>query len=466
MTTLPTLEQMLRGLIHTDEAEWQNLYRHLLDHLPAGLIIGAVIFRILLFIYSRMPRLLEWCFSIPTRSFILLALLAALAVRIGWMLSFTSLPWADGIWYQQLARSISEGKGFVWSDGTPTSFLPIGYPAILAVCIRLAGDSLIASSLLNLVLSLATVILVYDSSRRIWGEKTGRCAALFLALGVTLVAYVGIIVSEITATFFITLAIWLIVRSSEYKNSLADVLIGTVTGIAALTRPIGLLIPVALTFAWLVRPAPRWALRVSVICVFSLLVLVPNILRNYSLFGRFVPVSTNGGINFLIGNNPDATGYYMTPAGPALSGNEAEQSSQAYAAGFRWIRSNPGKVALLAVKKLFHLYHRDDSGILLSCVKTQTEPPWTAAAAAVVIGNLSYYMILVFGISYLISNRKKLGMNEYFLIFFCFAVTAFYLAYFGSHRFHIPLLPVFAGFAAAWVGQSVEIEEQVHEQQL
>jgi len=32
--------------------------------------------------------------------------------------------------------------------------------------------------------------------------------------------------------------------------------------------------------------------------------------RNYYHFGRFIPISTNGGINLYIGNNPYATGEY------------------------------------------------------------------------------------------------------------------------------------------------------------
>jgi hypothetical protein len=78
-----------------------------------------------------------------------------------------------------------------------------------------------------------------------------------------------------------------------------------------------------------------FALRqTALIILIACVVLAPNIIRNYAVFERFVPISTNGGINFLIGNNPQSTGKYYVPEEIHLEGNEAEQSIQAYAIGF------------------------------------------------------------------------------------------------------------------------------------
>ena len=43
--------------------------------------------------------------------------------------------------------------------------------------------------------------------------------------------------------------------------------------------------------------------------------LAPVTLRNWKAGGRFIPVTAHGGINFYIGNNPGADGWYKTPTG-------------------------------------------------------------------------------------------------------------------------------------------------------
>ena len=39
--------------------------------------------------------------------------------------------------------------------------------------------------------------------------------------------------------------------------------------------------------------------------------IAPWSIRNNAVFGEFVLLSTNGGPNLWMGNNPDSTGFYM-----------------------------------------------------------------------------------------------------------------------------------------------------------
>jgi len=462
MEVFPSIAAWLQERVHTGEPEWQEMYRNLIGSLPLGLLIAAAIGSIAFIVSGRLHRVVDWLASRARPQFLWIMLLTAAALRIGWLLLFSTRVWADGIWYHGFAQSLAQGKGYSWPDGTATAYLPIGYPAILSVLYSIFGEGMRVGKMFNLLLSVGMLPIIYDVYRAVWNERAARMGTMLLAITVTHFAFVNLLFSEMLFTFLLMLGVWAVVRSSE-KGSIStyDVMIGIVAGISALVRPIGLLLPVALLIALLWRKASLRLIggRMALIGFFALAMLVPNIVRNYIQFHAFVPFSTNGGINFLIGNNPDATGYYTPPAGVELTGNEAEQSSQAYALGRQWLFSHPAEAVVLAGKKFFHLYHRDDSGILFSCVATQTPPPWILAATAIVSGNAMYWIVLFLGISYLVRYRGSLTLNEYFLIFLWCCVTLAHLLYFGSHRFHMPLIPVWIGFAAAWMEGKLEQRE-------
>src|SRR5438046_766253 len=90
LTAFPSLRVTLQGFVHTDEKEWQDLYRHLIDNLPLGLIIAAAAARVVHFAYSHIPKILNWCISLPSGKFLIAALCCAGTVRLVWILVFTS----------------------------------------------------------------------------------------------------------------------------------------------------------------------------------------------------------------------------------------------------------------------------------------------------------------------------------------------------------------------------------------
>ncbi len=101
-------------------------------------------------------------------------------------------------------------------------------------------------------------------------------------------------------------------------------------------------------------------------------VVAPVTIRNCVKGGELVLTTAHGGINFYIGNNPDADGWYKTPAG--FKGSQeglirsgkriaeretgcrlshSEVSSFWFARGKDFIFDSPGSAALLFLKKLY-----------------------------------------------------------------------------------------------------------------
>jgi uncharacterized membrane protein YccF (DUF307 family) len=121
--------------------------------------------------------------------------------------------------------------------------------------------------------------------------------------------------------------------------------------------------------------------RIGALIVGLVFAVAPLTIRNARTTGGFVPVTTGGGINFYIGNNPAATGFYSVPTfeGRPLGGTPEEQRRMMYSLaagklgrepsapevssfwlgeGLRWIRSDPGGWAALTWRKFLFFLNR------------------------------------------------------------------------------------------------------------
>jgi tetratricopeptide (TPR) repeat protein len=104
--------------------------------------------------------------------------------------------------------------------------------------------------------------------------------------------------------------------------------------------------------------------------------LAPVTIRNWKAAGRFVPVTAHGGINFYIGNNPGADGWYKTPPGfePTQEGlvrsgrllaeaetgeslDDAEAAAYWFMKGGDYLLENPGAGLALLARKLYLFWH-------------------------------------------------------------------------------------------------------------
>ena len=101
----------------------------------------------------------------------------------------------------------------------------------------------------------------------------------------------------------------------------------------------------------------RAAGEALVVGAVSLLVVAPWTVRNWRRFGRFVLISTNGGLNLWIGNNPASSGGHQeTPIPPDVreARDEAEWDARIRRHAVRYIVSHPGLFVRRTVAKLSH----------------------------------------------------------------------------------------------------------------
>jgi hypothetical protein len=147
------------------------------------------------------------------------------------------------------------------------------------------------------------------------------------------------------------------------------VIFGTLWGIGALANPTMLtFLPFCGLWVWRQRVKngiPSIA-GIVVSSVVFLLVLSPWLVRNYEVFGRFVFLRDDFGLQFRLGNWKGADGMLMAYLQPNLNKLELEKFQRlgelAYAADCKrlasdWVRANPGRFVVISMKRFFYFWN-------------------------------------------------------------------------------------------------------------
>ena len=310
----------------------------------------------------------------------------ALAIRVGAVLYLGDFgpPWDED--WEVIARTLVE-KGYFGLDPNSlygpnprliTAFIPPVYPVFLALMRALAGPwAWLATRLAQAGLSTLAVALAYRL-----GWKVFRRADVSL-LGAGLAAVYPPLIGGVAETNAVTLEVLfvefftlLVLTAMEQpvRGMWRWAAAGVVLGVAALTRATVLvLLPLLVPCFWLNRPGSFFRaalLPVITIGVAAAAVISPWTWRNWITMHEFIPISSNGGVNFWIGNNPQATGEFTTPTqlAPELVAGSAHLGEGArdrffYRQGLTFIRENPGEFfRLLGAKLVYFLWSRPGIG--------------------------------------------------------------------------------------------------------
>jgi 4-amino-4-deoxy-L-arabinose transferase-like glycosyltransferase len=352
--------------------------------------------------------------------------------------------------YHALASSLAS-TGSYQIDGSPTAYRPVGYPAFVAMLYFIVGQHPAIVKVLQAVLDVATAFLLFLLLSG-HSNRTRVLAAGLWALFPAAIGYVNFLMSESVYAFLLTFTCYLFTRLGDQTKKGA-ILLGACIGILVLMKPGTLLLLVFLPFA-LSRAAIQLRTFFPAV-VACMLVLAPWAIRNYIVFDR-VALSSNSGINLLIGNNPHTTGAYgITFDTQVLEGakGEFETDRQAFAAASDYIAGHPGMFALNAVKKIGHLFE-SEGGLLVWTFHSDpegTRQRYSSKYASLPLPltfmvNLPYFLAMILGVLGFLQSRKDalwwftICLMSTWLLLHAFA--------FGGGRFHFPLMPFVVLFAS------------------
>jgi 4-amino-4-deoxy-L-arabinose transferase-like glycosyltransferase len=220
-------------------------------------------------------------------------------------------PSSDSLTYDTLAWNLARGMGFhmMGDVGTyPTAFVPPGVPWLVSLLYRAIGHSFFAAVLLMCVIGALVPPLVRQLGRAMFGPNPGRIAGWLAACDPLLVFFSGYLLTE--TPFSVALLLALLASESWLKRPTVGRAFGTgiVWGLAALTRPTALPLPL-LVAAWSWGPLGLWLApaerrrHVLMLLLGVVLAIAPWTLRNAVTMRAFVPITTGGGRSLLDANN-------------------------------------------------------------------------------------------------------------------------------------------------------------------
>ena len=303
----------------------------------------------------------------------------------------------------RVARSIALGQGFSspYEENTgPTAWEPPLYPYLMGGVFKVFGIYTHASAwvLLSINSCFATLTCspIYLIARRTFGERVARWSAIGWGLNPYVWYWSIHWIWDTTFTPFLLACIFLLAlelagtrmphacpeRSRRISPSLRDVgtklrgidlprwaLFGALFGIGALANPTMLaFLPFCGLWIWWRRSQnslPSLAGVVIASLVFFT-AISPWVTRNYEVFGRFVFLRDDFGLQFRLGNSTGADGMLMAYLQPNLNKPELEKFQSmgelAYAESckrkaFAWVRENPGRFAVISLKRFFYYWN-------------------------------------------------------------------------------------------------------------
>ena len=380
-------------------------------------------------------------------------LLFALLLRVAWALAVPIVPVSDGVLYDGFARSIASGRGYAYPNGGPlTAYWPVGAPALYAALYRVFDVSHAAVAAFNVGLGVAIVALARAIALRHFGARVALVTAWLLALWPLLIQFTTVFASELPFMALVLAAVW--VWGTERgplaaRAALWGALVAAATYVRPTAWPMLVLLP---ALGFLARHDLRRALVEALVAVLVAAALfAPWVQRNQALFGRFVLVATNGGPNLWMGNNPHSNGGYMELPATAFA-NEAERDRRLGAEAVAFIRERPLDYLRLCVQRIGITYSRESIGVVWN-ERGLAERYGTAVLLPLkALSALYWWAVLALGAAGALRawRRGTIGWVHpiWVLSLFFFAIPVLTV---GQDRYHVPLAPFLAMFAACAV---------------
>jgi hypothetical protein len=235
---------------------------------------------------------------------ILCALAAGTALRLWFIHAFPQIQ-GDSLLYADIARNWLThgiyGRSVIHPGGpptiTPTLVRLPGYPGFLALCFAVFGkQNYLAVLYLQVVIDLATCLLIADFVRRICGHRAAIAALWLAALCPFTANYVAMPLTETPSIFCVALGLCAFAAVLERPRLGWMLALAFAWSYAALLRPDGALLAVvffpALMFYGRSSLGNAQAVRVALFCgLVSVLPFTIWTLRNWHTFHVFQPLA-------------------------------------------------------------------------------------------------------------------------------------------------------------------------------
>jgi len=351
--------------------------------------------------------------------------------------------------YDAFAQSIAAGHGYAFPDGTMTEYWPVGTSAVYSLIYRIFGTGPWVIPIFQALLGSYIVGLTWRMARQALGPTVAAVAAWLTAAWPLLIEFTTVFASELLfiALVLTSLNIWI---SGRLPFALRMVLWGATIAAATYVRPTAL--PMLFIFPamqWIADRNWRAFLMGTVLAgLTAALLFAPWAYRSIALFDRFVLVSANGGVNLWMGNNPESTGGYMALPDKSFP-NEVDRDHYYGREALNFIRSHPVDYAKLSLKRAITTYGRETIGVVwndkgLSSKYSDRSLLWLKR-----ISSAYWWVLIIVGFAGIVLViRGRLAWPLWPLSAAFAYLAAFPILTVGMDRYHVPVDPMLAIFAA------------------
>jgi hypothetical protein len=301
----------------------------------------------------------------------MIVIVLSLATKLGYIFAFggglSTFPMegSDVAFYHTAARNLLATGSYAYDPGRPTTAMPPGQSAFLALLYAISNYSFAFAKLAHVMLLTCVAVLTYLTGKEIASAGVAFWGGVLIAIDPAQAYLSGTFLSEPLFIFLMVLSIYFLIRHRTKIHIGWLVGAGIGFGLAGLTRNQGWLFAIALWLGAIITRGRLMPLRAATIVLIVMFVTIaPWTLRNYQLTGHLIPVSSEGGLTLWASNNPE---FVWRPPMPmslpiyqihsGLSEAEVDQHYRQHA--LEWIASHPLDFTINGIRKVIVLYSFD-----------------------------------------------------------------------------------------------------------
>jgi 4-amino-4-deoxy-L-arabinose transferase-like glycosyltransferase len=417
-------------------------------------------------------RILSSAFFIAGFAFVLRMFLVYLAARFGPKPARANLPY--GLELGRVARAIAAGQGFssplLTTDSGPTAWFTPIYPYFVAGIFKLWGiysaTSHIIIQTLNCAFAALTIIPLHGIAKRTFGNGAAIGAAWTWVFLPTALYYPMLWVWDTTLMALIfSLIFWATMAMREKRGVLAWAAYGALWAVGVLINP-SILSLFPFFLAWMVWEARKavipWAKPAAAALLVFTICLVPWTIRNYRVFGKFIVLRSNFGLELWLGNNPDVTDSSAQWQHPSEDREEAAKYKSmgeiAYMAdkeheAFAYMRTHPGRSLALVFQRF------EINWLAFSDSPFDVWSRGNFYAKSFLVLNCLLSVLCLVGTLY--ANRARIPEAVPFAMVLLIFPLVFYLTH-ASLRYRFPIDPIMVILAAGAVAHLISLARSMY----